>query len=340
MITNALSVDVEEHYHAEIFRRGTGTVSGNFLESRVERNVDRLLALFSNHSARATFFVLGEVAAKHPQSIRRIAAEGHEVASHGDRHESVHQQSPSEFRADLRRAKQRIEDVVGTAVVGYRAPNFSIGRAQRWAYQILLEEGFLYDSSSHPIVHDRYGQHTAPRFPYEIWRQDSATLVEFPIGTARVFGWNMPIGGGGYFRLAPFAYTRWGVERVNSTERRPVMFYLHPWELDTGQPRPPMPWRHAFRHYVGVAKQAEKLSALLSRFRFGTARDVLLSYGMSPATGRTPDESGNTRSTCAGVRSKQPATAAFNTARVSSVGFRSRPSKSALAPNPGQSETT
>jgi FemAB-related protein (PEP-CTERM system-associated) len=275
MIANALSVDVEEYYHAGIFRRGTAAGANGHFESRVQLSLDDLLELFSAHSVKATFFVLGEIAAHHPGAIRSIAAAGHEVACHGDGHEDIYRLSPREFRQDLRQAKQRIEDAIGTGVIGYRAPNFSIGRAQSWAYQILLEEGFRYDSSTYPIVHDRYGHHGAPRFPFEIWRDGSERLVEFPIGTVRVLGWNMPIGGGGYFRLAPFSMTRMGISRVNATEHRPVMFYLHPWEIDPDQPRPGMARRHAFRHYVGVKKQAEKLARLLRCFHFTTARDVL-----------------------------------------------------------------
>jgi polysaccharide deacetylase family protein (PEP-CTERM system associated) len=207
--------------------------------------------------------------------VRRIAAAGHEIGSHGDRHDSVSVQSPDEFRADIRQAKARIEDAAGEAVVGYRAPNFSIGKAQAWAYRILLEEGFRYSSSVHPILHDRYGQPNAPRFPYEACRDGADRLMEFPIGTARLLGVNLPIGGGGYFRLAPLAVTRLGMRHVNEVEGRPVMFYLHPWELDAGQPRPPMAWPHRFRHYVGLEKQAAKLSALLGEFRFGPAGEVL-----------------------------------------------------------------
>ena len=184
--------------------------------------------------------------------MRRIADEQHEVACHGDRHEDVYRQSPREFRADVRRAKAQIEQIIGQEVIGYRAPNFSIRPEQSWAYQILAEEGYQYDSSLHPIHHDRYGQPDAPRFPHEIWGDGVSSLTEFPIGTARVLGVNLPIGGGGFFRLLPFPLIRLGMRRVNLREEQPVMFYLHPWELDPGQPRPPMSWRHRFRHYVGV----------------------------------------------------------------------------------------
>ena len=275
MITNALSVDVEEYYHAAIFRHGTRGLGTGGFESRVEQSVERLLELLNDHFARATFFVLGEIATHHPGIVRRIAAQGHEIACHGNGHDDVYRLSPGEFRADIRKAKARIEDAVGDPVTGYRAPNFSIGQAQSWAYKILLEEGFRYDSSTYPILHDRYGQPSAPRVPYEIWRDGSASLMEFPIGTARLLGVNLPVGGGGYFRLSPFALTRFGIQDVNIRERRPVMFYLHPWELDPGQPRPPMAWRHRFRHYVGIKKEAAKLDCLLAHFSFGTARHVL-----------------------------------------------------------------
>jgi polysaccharide deacetylase family protein (PEP-CTERM system associated) len=287
MITNVLSVDVEEYYHAAIFRRGTNAPGPGALESRVERSVDELLAIMSEHGARATFFVLGEVAARHPEMVRTIARAGHEIGCHGDRHENVDVMTPEQFRADIRQAKARIEDAVDGAVIGYRAPNFSIGRTQSWAFRILLEEGFRYDSSTHPILHDRYGQPGAPRFPYVVYDDGSDCLVEFPIGTVRLLGVNLPIGGGGYFRLSPFALTRLGIDRVNAVERRPVMFYLHPWELDPGQPRHPLAWHNRFRLYVGLEKEAAKLSALLGHFRFAPACEVLPSQGQ-PARRLSP----------------------------------------------------
>ena len=272
---NALTVDVEEYFHAAIFRTGTRSQPTRRFESRIDSSIDVLLGLLSHKRARGTFFTLGEVAAHHPFVVRRIAAEGHEIACHGDRHDAVHDLSPAEFRADIRRAKRRLEDLVGTPVIGYRAPNFSIGPRQSWAYPILMEEGFRYDSSTFPILHDRYGRPSAPRFPYGIYRSGLAWLTEFPIGTARILGVNLPIGGGGYFRLSPFELIRRGIEYVNTHDRQPVMFYFHPWELDPGQPRPPMAWRHRFRHSVGLESTAVKLARLLEQFRFGTAREVL-----------------------------------------------------------------
>jgi len=275
-ITNVFSVDVEEYYHAAIFRRGTRGLGHASLESRVARSVDRLLDLLSAHGARGTFFVLGDIARRHPAVVQRIAAAAHEVACHGDDHADVSALTPAAFRADIRRARARIEDAAGQRVVGYRAPNFSIGPSEQpWAYQVLVEEGFLYDSSSFPIHHDRYGQPDAPRFPHHAWTDGASRLVEFPISTVRLMGVNLPIGGGGYFRLFPLSWIRHGLHHVNARERQPVMFYLHPWELDPDQPRPPMPWSNRFRHYVGLKQLAAKLTGLLADFRFAPAREVL-----------------------------------------------------------------
>jgi len=272
-ITNALTVDVEEYYHAIIFREATeGRTDG--LESRVEASIERILALLAFHDAKATFFILGQVAAAHPAMIRKIAGEAHEIASHGYHHQLVSRQTPKEFRADIHDAKAVLEDITGERVFGYRAPNFSIGHDQAWAYDILLEEGFRYDSSIYPILHDRYGDRDSPRFSYEVRRNRHGGLVEVPIGTTRLLGVNLPIGGGGYFRLLPPALVRGGIKRVNTTEGQPIVFFFHPWELDPDQPRPSMRWRHRFRHYVGLEKEEAKLSRLLRDFRFGTIQRI------------------------------------------------------------------
>ena len=285
---NALSVDVEEYFHAEIFQINARRRPAGGFESRVEASVGLLLDLLGRHGARATFFTLGEVATTNPSVVRAIAADGHEVACHGNRHECVHRMTPAQFRDDVQQAKRRLEDLAGEPVIGYRAPNFSIGPGQTWAYQILMEEGFRYDSSTHPILHDRYGRPTAPRFPYGVFRSGMSWLTEFPIGTARLLGVNLPIGGGGYFRLSPYELTRRGIRYVNSHERQPVMFYVHPWELDPGQPRLPMARHHRFRHYVGLEQGATKLARLLAEFRFGTAREVLESHVSQPASVAAP----------------------------------------------------
>ena len=278
-IVNALSVDLEEYYHALVFQEATqGRLTGP-LESRVEIGTERVLTLLEAHGVKATFFIVGEIAEAHPGMVRTIAQEKHEIACHGYHHTLVSGQSATEFRAGIRRAKAVLEDISGELVMGYRAPNFSIGGDQSWAYAALAEEGFLYDSSTYPIVHDRYGDPHAPRFAYDIWRKGSARLIEFPISTVRLFGINLPIGGGGYFRLLPEKLVEAGISRVNAVERKPAMFYFHTWELDPEQPRPPMAWRHRFRHYVGQERLATKLARLLGRASFTTARDVL---GLQP----------------------------------------------------------
>ena len=274
-IVNALSVDVEEYYHASIFQEGTWGVDSRCFPSRVDESVRRVLALLDHADIQATFFVLGEVAAGHPELVKSIAAEGHEVACHGYRHEVIWRQTPEQFRADVRRAKGTLEDLTGQPVIGYRAPNFSIDRSGVWAYEILLEEGFRYDSSTYPIRHDRYGDVEAPRFPDRLPGNGHGTLIEFPVGIARLLGMNLPIGSGGYFRLLPSSVIRYGIRHVNVHERQPLMFFFHPWELDPNQPRPLMPWYHRFRHSVGVGREEAKLADLLRHVRFSTARDIL-----------------------------------------------------------------
>ncbi len=277
-VINALTVDVEEYYHAIIFREATkGMLQQNF-ESRVEMSVDRVLSLLGERNILATFFVLGEVAASHPLIVKKIAAAGSEVACHGYHHELVSRLTPEQFRSDIRRAKALLEDLTGQGVIGYRAPSFSIGRAQAWAYDILLEEGFRYDSSVYPILHDLYGDPSAPRHPYQIQGNGQGNLTELPIGSARLLGVNLPIGGGGYFRLLPLALVRQGIRWVNVHDGQPVVFYFHPWELDPDQPRPRMPFRHRFRHHVGVGRMERKLSLLFQEVRFSTIRDV---FGIS-----------------------------------------------------------
>ncbi len=275
MTVNALTVDVEEYYHGMEFEAAVPAGERHRLRSRVEFNTGLVLDLLARRGVRATFFIVGTVAEAHPALVRRIARAGHEVACHGYEHELVSRQTPEEFHDDLHRAKVALEDLVGEPVIGYRAPNYSIGRQQAWAYDILLDEGFRYDSSVYPIFHDRYGDRSAPRFPYEIWRREDGALIEFPIGTARLLGVNLPIGGGGYFRLLPTGLTRRGIQWVNAEEGRGVMFYFHPWELDPGQPRPVMPLHHRFRHYVNLERFERKIDLLLGYFQFAPARDVL-----------------------------------------------------------------
>ncbi|MGH9365219.1 MAG: XrtA system polysaccharide deacetylase [Thermoanaerobaculia bacterium] len=274
-VVNALSVDVEEYYHAMIFQEATRGWDHAGWPSRVEASIARILDLLQHRHVHATFFVLGEVAASHPAMVRKIAGDGHEIGCHSFRHENVSRQSPHAFRADVRKAKALLEDISGQRVDGYRAPNFSIGRSQRWAWEVLLEEGYRYDSSVYPVHHDRYGDPEAPRFPYEAHRNGTTCLLEFPIGTLRLRAMNLPIGGGGYFRLLPVAFAQSAIRRVNAREGQPLMFYFHPWELDPGQPRAPMRWPHRFRHRIGLGSEEAKLDRLFRGVPFDTARSVL-----------------------------------------------------------------
>lgn len=278
MIVNALSIDVEEYYHGMEFEAAVSPAGRRLLPSRVESSVERVLALLDRFNVRATFFTLGCVAEEHPGMVKRIAVHGHEIACHGYSHELVWRQKPDQFRADIRRAKGVLEDLAGQSVIGYRAPNYSIVKSSAWAFDILLEEGFRYDSSIYPIHHDRYGLPGAPRFPYPLTRSNGRALWEFPIGTLRILGMNLPIGGGGPFRLLPYHYFSRGIRAVNRKEGKPIIFYFHPWELDPDQPRPPMPWHHRLRHYANLTKAESKLRQLLQDIPFAPARQVLEAY--------------------------------------------------------------
>jgi polysaccharide deacetylase family protein (PEP-CTERM system associated) len=274
-IINALTIDVEEYYHGLEFEAAVGPEGRTQLPSRVEESVDRVLRVLATARTGGTFFVLGCVAREHPAMVRRIAAAGHEVACHGDAHELVTRQTPAEFRDDVRRARRSLEDLVGEAVVGYRAPNYSITDRTPWAFDILRDEGFRYDSSVYPIYHDRYGFPGAPRFPHLLRDGDGGALWEFPLATVRVFGVNLPIGGGGIFRLFPYHVFRAGIRRVNRRDGQGIVFYFHPWELDPGQPRPPMPLTHRFRHYARLHRAEAKVARLLRDIPFASIRDVM-----------------------------------------------------------------
>ena len=272
---NALSVDVEDYYQVTAFEGFVSRRDWSGFSPRVDRNTRRLLDLLERLGARATFFTLGWVAAHSPDLIREIRARGHELAVHGWDHRSVTDQTPEEFRADVRRSKATIEDLAGEEVIGFRAPSYSIVRKTLWAADILLDEGYRYDSSVFPVHHDRYGIPDAPRFPWCLRRRHGASLVEFPISTVRVFGMNLPFVGGGYLRQLPWNYIRWGMRRVTLTEHRPVVVYVHPWEIDPAQPRLPVGPMTRLRHYRNLDKTERRLSALCTEFRFSTVREVL-----------------------------------------------------------------
>lgn len=273
-VLNAMTVDVEDYFQVSAFEAHVRRTEWPTFEGRVVANTERLLRIFDEHRIRATFFVLGWVAERYPSLVLAIAARGHELASHGYAHGLVYDGTADDFRRDLRQASAAIEAAAGVRVVGYRAPSFSITERSMWALDVLVEEGYLYDSSIYPIRHDRYG---VPDWPREIQQltRGSGSLWELPGTTVRMAGVNMPIGGGGYFRLLPYAWTQRGIRRLNEREGQPAVFYLHPWEVDPGQPRLDVGAVARFRHYRNLDKTETRLRHLLSDFRFGTVSDVL-----------------------------------------------------------------
>jgi polysaccharide deacetylase family protein (PEP-CTERM system associated) len=280
-VVNAMTVDVEDYFHVSVFERFVSRDRWDSMESRVCRNTDRLLEMFDEKNVKATFFVLGWVAERFDGLVKRIAAAGHEVASHGYEHRLIYNQTPAAFRDDVRRAKSLLEDLSGQSVSGFRAPSYSVTAQTLWAIDVLIEEGHTYDASVFPIHHDRYGIPWSPRHPYVI-TGDHGTLVEMPGSTVRFAGLNFPVGGGGYFRLLPYAWTQWGIARINRTEERPAIFYLHPWEIDPDQPRLHADLIGRFRHYTNLARTESRLRSLLSRFRFGPLSNLVDSQ--APAT--------------------------------------------------------
>ena len=274
-LLNALTVDVEDYFQVSAFESYISRDSWDRHESRVEANTEQLLKLFESRGIQGTFFVLGWTAERLPGLVRRIHAAGHEIASHSYWHRLVYQLSPQEFRDDLRRSRDILQDITGAEVTAHRAPSFSITSQSLWALEILVEEGFRVDSSIFPIYHDRYGVPGAPRQLHTI-DTPAGPLWEFPPTVARMAGFNWPVCGGGYFRLFPLAWTRYCLDRVNRREGQPFVFYVHPWERDPGQPRLGVGSRAArFRHYVNLSTMQWKLDALLQHFRFGRLCDVV-----------------------------------------------------------------
>jgi polysaccharide deacetylase family protein (PEP-CTERM system associated) len=264
---NAMTVDVEDYFQVQAFADHIARASWEAIPRRVERNVDYLLQLFTDNRVAATFFSLGWIAERHPAMMRRIADGGHEVASHGYDHTRVHELTADRFRDDVRRSKATIEEATGRPVQGYRAPTFSIGPRTPWAYDILEREGYRYSSSIYPIRHDLYGAATAPRAPFPV---ASGGLWEIPLTTRRLFGQNFPCAGGGYFRLLPYWLSRLNLRHLNAGEAPPCIFYMHPWEIDAGQP--PVDGIGAktrLRHYINLKAMPARLQRLLRDFRWG-----------------------------------------------------------------------
>jgi len=267
VVVNALTVDVEDYFQVQAFADVISRGDWDRMPSSVERNTERLLDLFAEVEAKATFFTLGWVGERHPNLVRRIVADGHELASHGYSHRRADAQSRAEFRDDVRKAKFILEDASGAAVRGYRAATFSIGPKNWWAFEVLAETGHTYSSSIYPIAHDLYGM---PECSRKAFRETRSGIIEIPLTTVRCFGRNLPCSGGGYFRLLPYGFTKWAMRRVNRIDGLPCVFYMHPWEIDTNQPRQTQaPLKSRIRHYTNIAGMESRLRRLLRQFRWG-----------------------------------------------------------------------
>jgi polysaccharide deacetylase family protein (PEP-CTERM system associated) len=272
-IVNALTIDVEDYFQVSAFAGHIRRSEWDTLPCRVERNIELILALLGDADLRATFFTLGWIAERYPALIRRISDSGHELASHGFAHVRATEQKRGEFLADIRLAKAVLEDISGHPVSGYRAPSFSVGPDNSWAFECIHEAGYCYSSSVYPIRHDHYGAPDAPRFAHET----TPGLIELPVATVRLFSANWPAGGGGYFRLLPYAVSRWSIRRINTIDRKPAIFYFHPWELDPDQPRVDGPGaKTRFRHYLNLGRMQPRLSRLLKDFQWDRVDRVFM----------------------------------------------------------------
>jgi len=274
-IRNAMTCDVEDYFQVSAFAPYIDRASWPTRECRVEANMDRILALFDAKGVRATFFTLGWIAERYPNVVKRIVAGGHELASHGYGHLRASDQTRAEFDNDIRSSKALLEDIGGQQVLGYRAPSFSIGRDNLWALDALLEAGYRYSSSIYPVAHDHYGMPEAPRFAF--YPNGTDGLLEVPITTVQMMGRNLPAGGGGYFRLLPYALSRWMMAKVNQDDRQPALFYFHPWEIDPGQPRPEgVGAKSRFRHYVNIDRMESRIEALARDFAWDRMDRIFL----------------------------------------------------------------
>jgi len=281
-VKNAFTVDVEDYFQVEGFANAIDRGSWDGFRTRVKGNTSLLLNMLDQRKVRATFFVLGWVARKHPEIVRQIAAAGHEVASHGMSHRLIYTQAPDEFRQETRDAKALLEDLAQKPVTGYRAATYSITSRSLWALDILCEEGFRYDSSIFPMRHDRYGIPDAEQKPHVLTTPGGARLVEFPISVLRYGGAKIPVAGGGYFRLFPYGLTRWALRKLNAQQQE-FVFYIHPWEVDPDQPRVEGAGALSrFRHYLNLDRCAERLGRLLGDFEFDTMHSVLAQRNLLP----------------------------------------------------------
>ena len=282
MIADAMSVDVEDYFHVEAFAKHVSFSDWPSFPSRVRQNTERILNLFAAYGCRGTFFVLGWVAEREPALIRRIVEAGHEVGCHSYSHRRVSTLTPDEFRADLKRAVAAIEDAAGVRVLGYRAPTFSIVKRSLWALEVLAECGFIYDSSIFPIRHDLYGFPEAPCHAHEVSLPGNKKIFEIPMSTVRLFGQNVPVGGGGYLRLLPMAYTVRALDHLHVRHKRPAIIYFHPWEIDPEQPKIAAGVRSRFRHYHGLEWMEKRLRVLLERSTYVPLIELLPQHSQAP----------------------------------------------------------
>lgn len=272
---NAFTVDVEDYYQVSAFAGSVRKDDWHRYESRVERNTHRILDLLDRYDTKGTFFVLGWVAERHPGLVREIRARGHEIGCHGFSHDLVYNQTREVFERETVRSKTFLEDTLGERVIGYRAASYSVTRRSLWALDVIAEAGFTYDSSIFPINHDRYGIASAPRLPFRIELEGGSSLREFPLTTFRLGGLRLPVAGGGYFRLLPYFYTRLGFSSVNGRESMPVVFYVHPWEIDTSQPRLAGSLLSRLRHYTNIDVCERRMTRLLTDFKWAPMGAVL-----------------------------------------------------------------
>lgn len=272
---NALTVDVEDYFHVAAFSKQIDPGTWDQFPLRVESNTYRLLDLFAQYDTKATFFVLGWVAERCPSLVREIVSQGHEIACHGYSHQLIYTQDPLVFRQETVRAKACLEDQAQAQILGYRAASYSITKKSLWALDVLAELGFEYDSSIFPIRHDRYGIPGSPRWPYELKTTNGNKLVEFPPTTLKIGGFTIPVGGGGYFRIYPYRFTRFALMHINGSERQPFIFYLHPWEIDPDQPRIHSGWFSTFRHYKNLSRCERYLCQFLQDFQFKRVQQIL-----------------------------------------------------------------
>lgn len=270
-----MTVDVEDYFQVSAFESYIKKSQWDTLEHRVQNNTERILDVFTQHNVKATFFTLGWVAERYPELVKRIVNEGHELASHGYEHIRVTEQTPVQFRADVRKTKKLLEDIGGIEIQGYRAASYSIGRDNLWALDILAEEGHKYSSSIYPVKHDLYGMPEAPRFAYH--PIEGRDFKEIPISTLKIGNKNYPCGGGGFFRLYPYFISRWAFNRINNTEQQAGIFYFHPWEIDAEQPRQEnLAFKAKFRHYLNLQKMESRIKSLLADFEWDTMQAVFL----------------------------------------------------------------